>query len=233
MVTSMKSIFSPLLIGMSGGPGGGKTLGIDAIVQHFGDKVMVVPEVASMLLNGGFPSPGAVSSEHRSEVQHCLQRAIFATQIYIERAAKKVAEDGKRTLVIVDRTLMDGAGYFPGGVAEFWKLFGDQYPDGYEAMLKRYALLIHMQSAAVEFPTLYTWQKNACTKGDERRFESPEEARTIDVRIMGATREHPRRIVVSGRERVAHKISILIEEVESLLAGKPHKIAKSGIAQCS
>lgn len=42
---------------ITGGPCGGKTTVLNALKKDFNDRAVFVPEVATMLLSGGFPAP--------------------------------------------------------------------------------------------------------------------------------------------------------------------------------
>jgi dephospho-CoA kinase len=43
---------------LTGGPGGGKTTAADLFRREIGERVVVVPETATMLFAGGFPRVG-------------------------------------------------------------------------------------------------------------------------------------------------------------------------------
>ena len=43
---------------LTGGPGGGKTTAADLFRREIGDKIVIVPETATMLFMGGFPRGG-------------------------------------------------------------------------------------------------------------------------------------------------------------------------------
>ena len=40
---------------LTGGPGGGKTTAADLMRREVGDRIVIVPEAATMLFSGGFP----------------------------------------------------------------------------------------------------------------------------------------------------------------------------------
>ncbi len=40
---------------LTGGPGGGKTTAADLFRREIGDRVVIVPEAATILFQGGFP----------------------------------------------------------------------------------------------------------------------------------------------------------------------------------
>ena len=63
---------------LTGGPGGGKTTAADLFRREIGEKVVVVPESATLLFSGGFPrstQPAAASA---------AQQAIFHVQRHLE-----------------------------------------------------------------------------------------------------------------------------------------------------
>ncbi|MDG2111663.1 MAG: AAA family ATPase, partial [Actinomycetota bacterium] len=47
----------PFRVVLTGGPGGGKTTAADLFRREIGDRVIVVPEAATLLFSGGFPRP--------------------------------------------------------------------------------------------------------------------------------------------------------------------------------
>src|SRR6186713_3021067 len=65
-------------IALTGGPGGGKTTAADLFRREIGERVVIVPESATILFAGGFPrSP-------QLDAQRAAQRAIFHVQRNLE-----------------------------------------------------------------------------------------------------------------------------------------------------
>ena len=59
---------------LTGGRGGGKTTAADLFRREIGERVVIVPEAATLLFSGGFPrasTPPAI---------HAVQRAIYHVQ---------------------------------------------------------------------------------------------------------------------------------------------------------
>ena len=56
---------------LTGGPGGGKTTAADLFRREIGERVVIVPEAATLLFAGGFPRPQDPAA------QRAVQRAIF------------------------------------------------------------------------------------------------------------------------------------------------------------
>ena len=63
---------------LTGGPGGGKTTAADLFRREIGEKVVIVPETATMLFTGGFPRVGG------PKARTATQRAIFHAQVALE-----------------------------------------------------------------------------------------------------------------------------------------------------
>ena len=79
----MKSSRTHLRIVLSGGPGGGKTTAADLFRREIGDRVVIVPEAATILFQGGFPrteDPAALK---------IVQTAIFHVQRHLEDVQKR------------------------------------------------------------------------------------------------------------------------------------------------
>jgi predicted ATPase len=122
---------------ISGGPGGGKSTVAAALCRELGDRVVVVPEVATHLLGGFFPSiecPGD---------RRAVQRAIYHVQMNLEEIHRSRAGDDDRVLVF-DRGTIDGAAYWPDGADAFFEsVCGDA-----SAARARYDAVVFLESAA-------------------------------------------------------------------------------------
>lgn len=89
-------------IAVTGGPCSGKS-SLLSILKIELPALAQVPEVATMLLSGGFPVEFANESS-----RHAFQYAVYQSQYSAERSMHAMGKP-----YIVDRTLADGAGYFP------------------------------------------------------------------------------------------------------------------------
>ena len=68
----------PCRIVLTGGPGGGKSTAGDLFRREMGDRVVLVPEAATMVFSGGFPRVTQAGAAHAA------QRAIYHVQIHLE-----------------------------------------------------------------------------------------------------------------------------------------------------
>lgn len=192
---------------LTGGCCSGKTTVLGALREEFAGQVILVPEMATILFEGGFPAPGKdlVWSE---EWQAAFQAAVLPLQTSFEDAFA-LKGNGCR-LMICDRGILDGAAYTPGGVDEFCRRYG---VDAAEA-LARYQAVIHLESLATADPEKFG------KAGNENRFESLEEAQELEHKTRAAWDAHPRHLVIDGRRGIEGKISGVIGIVRFLLAEK-------------
>ncbi len=170
---SCEVVHTPRVVVLTGGPGAGKTAALEVLRQEVCPHVMILPEVASMLWNGGFPRRNSRSA------QRAAQRAITRVQIELQRLA---LETPSTSLIVCDRGTLDGLAYWPGDPAEYFEDLGTTQ----DRELARYATVIHMESA--------TRDHGYCTTA--MRIETAENAFEIDQRILSVWANHPRRFVV-------------------------------------
>ncbi len=185
---------------LTGGPCAGKTTVLEVLRREFAGKALVVPEVATMLLSGGFPLPGK-DMEWSPKWQEVFQTAVLPVQIQLEAGYELVAAEKGAEILICDRGLLDGAAYTPGGVNAFCKKYGVDHSEA----LARYEAVLHLESLSVGDPDLYGKTNNTS------RFEEAEEA----VRLEYATREvwkgHPQWNLLTCKKGLEGKIAGAIE----------------------
>lgn len=197
---------------LTGGPCSGKTTTLRALREEFGNQITLVPEVATLLLEGGFPVPGK-HLEWSEEWQAVFQAAVLPLQRSIETVYRLMAQGSGCGLIVCDRGLLDGAAYTPGGLVEFCRRY-EVNPD--EAMA-RYEAVIHLESLATADPQLYG------KAGNGSRFEPLERAQELERATQEAWSRHPRHIVINGRRGIEGKISQVVGIVRLLLAEKEEK----------
>jgi predicted ATPase len=194
---------------LTGGPSSGKTTILKTLCEEFGDQITLVPEVATLLLDGGFPIPGK-DLPWSEAWQESLQTAVLPVQSSLETAFALKAQSSDCRLLICDRGLLDGAAYTPGGLKEFCERF---HVDA-AAAHKNYAAVIHLESLATADPTKYG------RAGNEQRFEPLERAKMLEEATRSAWDGHPHHLVIDGRRGIEGKISQVIGIVRFLLAEK-------------
>lgn len=163
-------------IALTGGPGGGKTTAADMLRREIGERVVVVPESATMLFSGGFPRC------EEAEARKSVQRAIFHVQRNIEDLQS--ARYPNRVL-LCDRGTIDGAAYWPSGDPHaFFSAVGTTF----EEELRRYDAVLFFETAAVGNFSIET--------GNPVRTETNEQAVELDTRMRALWSQHPNFVLI-------------------------------------
>jgi predicted ATPase len=185
---------------VTGGPGGGKTTAADLFRREIGERVVVVPEAATMMFAGGFPR------YTETHAVHSVQRAIYHVQRNLEDV--QAAKYPDRAL-LCDRGTLDGAAYWPGLPDDF---FADMNTTR-EAELARYNGVIFFESAAVGGLDI--------EGGNPERRENLEEAVALDAKLRDIWSAHPRFVLVqhnpSFLKKITFSLAILDDMVTDLL----------------
>ncbi len=165
------------IIGISGGPGGGKTIFIDYVTDMLttaGHRVYRVPEAASILINAG-EIPGSVA----------FQIKVFIKILELEWAAITLALKDNFTghiFILCDRTLLDGNGYI---TDEEFSTVIKKFKMTIQSICKRYSVILYLETAAKNAPGFFGKETN------EARYENEVEAKETCDRTFTACSKHP------------------------------------------
>lgn len=181
---------------VTGGPGGGKTTAADLFRREIGERVVVVPEAATLLFNGGFPRTGDTAA------RMAAQRAIYHVQQNLEDAQAGLFPE---RILLCDRGTVDGAAYWPDSPGTFFGAVGTTE----ERELARYDAVIFFESAAVG---------GLLIEGNPVRTESLDEAVALDGKLRAVWSRHPRFVVVPHDTSFVKKIMFGLAALESLVA---------------
>jgi len=203
----MKNIV--LRIVNTGGPCSGKSSGLAIIKQKLEGKgwiVLSVPEAATLCIEGGLspidPDIGEILG----------QKSIIRTIIGLENtwsiAAKELSKE-KPVLIIHDRGITDCSAYMQKDTyRETLRGFGlspEQVRD------ERYDAVIHMVTAAEGAEEFYTLENNTA------RYETSEEARDVDKRILDAWTGSPHLRAIDNSTDFKTKIQRVYQEICNVL----------------
>ncbi len=181
---------------LTGGPGGGKTTAVDMFRREIGERVVIVPEAATMMFMGGFPR------YEEEYAVHAAQRAIYHVQQNLEDV--QAAEYPGRIL-LCDRGTIDGSAYWPGPSAGFF----DAMDTTLERELARYDGVIFFESAAVGGMSI--------EGGNPARLESIGKAAELDAELRAVWSQHPNFRLVPHQESFLEKITTGFAMLEEMV----------------
>lgn len=187
---------------LTGGPGGGKTTAADLFRREIGERVILVPEAATMVFSGGFPrstEPMAI---------HAAQRAIYQVQRNLEDVQAALYPE---RVLLCDRGTVDGAAYWPGEPKQFFH----EVDTSLEAELTRYDAVIFFESAAVGGMGI--------EGGNPIRNESLEEAVRLDQKLRALWSKHPKFFLVPHNPSFFKKISYGLAVLEGIVSERDRK----------
>ena len=192
---------------VTGGPGGGKTTAADLFRREIGERVVIVPEAATLLFSGGFPR------SQESLAVRAVQNAIYHLQRNLEDVQ---SARYPRRILLCDRGTVDGAAYWPGHPDEFFHSVGTTL----QTELERYDAVIFFESAAVGGDRI--------EGGNPVRNESIEEAVELDRKLRKLWSRHPLFVLVPHNRSFFKKISFGLASLEGIVAQFAHAKTRGG-----
>jgi predicted ATPase len=170
---------------VSGGPGAGKSTFWRAAAQQYPERVLAVPEVATLMFANIFP---AVANP---EERRAAQLAIYHVQERLEEVY--AGRLGAGQVLLCDRGTPDGGGYWPDGPEAFFGELGRSW----QAELGRYQAVLFLESAAVGGIDI--------APNNPVRNESSAAAALLDQRLRAIWSPHP------NFHHVAHELDFALK----------------------
>lgn len=206
-----KQIFKIVL---TGGPCAGKSSAMKMIKEKFtalGYYVVFIPETASELIIAGI-APWVVSPY--VEFQFNLMKLQLEKEKIFEDLTKTI-DNYDKILIVCDRGIMDSKAYMT--KAEFDRSV--QRLGGSEVKMRDdYDAVFHLVTAAIGAEEHYGYE-------NEARYETPEEAASIDRKILNAWTGHPHLRVIDNSTSFEEKLKRLIGEIENFVS-EPYEIER-------
>jgi nicotinamide riboside kinase len=189
------------VVALTGGPGGGKSELLRRLqaVPAMGAAVVVLEEAIRAMR---FVRLGPRSRE--------FQCALVATQAASEESLTRALADSGKKLLVTHRGTLDPCA--------FWQSFGNSRESFFEMTrttledhYRRYALVLHMESAAVRVPEAYArWPHS-------HRPEDVAQAARLDTLLGESWCRHPNYVKLEGASGFEGKLRCGVEVVLGLL----------------
>lgn len=160
----------------TGGPGSGKSTGMDALQAEFPDLLQCVPETATIIIGkvGARPPFGDRLGMLR------YQRTIYRVQIGFELVSRIQAKIEGRSTLLMDRGTVDSAAYMERGLDDLSRVTGNKTAKEY----RRYHGVI-----CLSVPPRDVYE--AIKANNPARRETYDEAVEVDRRTRDAWKGHP------------------------------------------
>lgn len=202
---------------LTGGPCAGKTSALKEIDKHFtklGYKVIIVPEAASMLINGGIKCFGE-NCLSLYEFQNIILNLQLQNERLYEQAALSYSNDTK-CIMIYDRGFMDNNAYID--TKSFDRVLLENNMSKLD-LIDHYDMVLHLVTAALGAEKFYTLENNGA------RIETIEEARDLDKRTMDAWRNNSNLYIIGNETDFKSKIDRVISHIEQLIIN-PYRVKR-------
>ena len=198
---------------LTGGPCAGKTTGLSWIRNAFSQRgwtVLIVPETATELISGGV-APWTCGTNLDYQLGQ-VRLQLTKEDIFLTAARTMPVE---KILIVCDRGVMDNRAYMN---EEEFAVVADRLGISVGAVLESYDAVLHLQTAAKGAEEAYSLANN------QARYETAEEARALDDRIIAAWTGHPHMRVIGNETDFDTKMRRLISEIGGLLGeGKTYE----------
>lgn len=195
---------------LTGGPCAGKSTVFDTLNDYLTEKgyyVITVSETATELIRSKIlPNPS--DKEHTLMFQDILLHQQYTKELISEVYAKKMAKNQKE-VILYDRSILDNRAYLD-SKEDFDYILNKNNLDELE-VLNSYDLVLNLISVATCKPE--------CYKLDGVRYETLEDAQSLDKRTSTAWIHHPNFKAIKPTDTIEEKINLVITEVDNYLSG--------------
>ena len=185
----------------TGGPCSGKTTFMSRAEEIFGERgyrVIIDNESATDLISGGI-SPATLG-------MYEFQKYVVSLQLAKEKICLQAAEEieGDKVLMLIDRALLDNESYV--GHDAYCKILED-FDINYDEINSRYDMVVHLVTSAKGKEEAYSFSTNAS------RYETIDQARSMDDTALEAWKNHPNRVVVGNETDFEVKMRKAIQSI--------------------
>ncbi|MGN1343922.1 MAG: ATP-binding protein, partial [Traorella sp.] len=191
---------------ITGGPCAGKSEARKWIKDEFSKKgynVLFIPETATELISGGV-APWTCGTNLDYQICQCKLQ-MFKEEIFDE-AIHTMKED--KFLVVCDRGMFDNKAYMS---EEEFAYILNKLNVSEDELNARYDAVFHLVTAAKGLESFYSGENNIA------RYETVEEAQSLDDRLLSCWSKHPHLKVIDNNENFDIKMNQLLDEINKVL----------------
>ncbi|GBG32752.1 TRPL translocation defect protein 14 [Hondaea fermentalgiana] len=213
---------------ITGGQCAGKASSIEFLAAELhkdGWNVYTVPEVPTLLMNGGCVYPG---QDGDVDALVTFESRLLELQLQMEHSFTDIARSSRLpSIILYDRALPDVAAFLP---PELWGRVlnvNSWVRNGLLSVLDRYDLILHLVTAADGAETFYL------DKHPDATEEELEEARRLDSAVLDSYRGHPHQRVIDNAQNFDAKLARVYEHLKEVLDAELQQIAAASAAASS
>uniref|UniRef100_A0A7S2S009 NadR/Ttd14 AAA domain-containing protein n=1 Tax=Mucochytrium quahogii TaxID=96639 RepID=A0A7S2S009_9STRA len=204
---------------LTGGPCAGKSSSMEYLADRLMDlnyDVYLVPEVPTLLLNGGCVYPGMDGGERLIT----FEANLIELQLQMEQSFYNIAQStGRPSIILYDRGLLDVAAYLPRNLWHNILNYNQWLRDGMLGVLERYDLILHLVTAANGAHKYYHSRSH---RQDDISIET---ALEMDEKIQESYRGHPRHLIVDNSTDFGKKLERVFEHIVDLISGDDDRLS--------
>lgn len=182
---------------LTGAPSSGKSSVMKELADLFGEQVLLVPESAVVLLQGGFPAP----SHSDLEQIRAFQKAILQVQAGLEFILPK--QKPAAQFAVFDRASLDGGGFWPPGPEDFLKQFSVDRQ-------KEYAKFTDVLFLELPTPEMFGGV-------NDLRFHNFEQSALSERQLEAVWKDHPRFRKIPAKATLEEKVRSVVSVIKDIL----------------
>lgn len=199
---------------LTGGPCSGKSTSLAYLTEKLSDygfAVFTVPETASLLINSGIDPRKMQNPEQHLAFEESILDLQLGVERDIEQAAKRTFPD-KRSVILLDRGIMDIKAYIPHEYQDFFHEILRSRGLNEVAARDNYTGVVHLVTAADGAAQFYSIENNPA-----RLEKTVKEAIVSDQAVQKAWLGHPHLKVIDNRTDFEGKIKRTLSVITRFL----------------
>lgn len=181
---------------ITGAPSSGKSTTMLRLAEVFHDQAVLIPESARILLLGGFPPPQLDDIKQIYSFQQVINQVQKGLEFMVIR------QNFHADLMIFDRSILDGAAFWPKGISSYLEEFNVDIHDEY--LRFNYVLFF-------ELP-----EKSQFGGKNKQRFHDYEQSVESEEQLRMLWENHPHLIEIKATTVFEEKIETAVDIIKKI-----------------